>query len=181
MILTISLALLGFVITLAVYHWQKNRAKLNINIDLNESEIDPKNPKYPNAVYVNNKASRAIDITIKVNNQNNVPVNVGPYVIGVPKIQFLQRISFFSKFWPNAINIPISKKDFEQRLMPREKPKEYYETGFEVARILREEGYSGKLYILFGLIDENKNNYYSEPFQIDIDEWEKSRGQWLMM
>lgn len=181
MILTISLALLGMLITLAVYHWQKNKAKLMINIGLNESELNPKNPKYPDAIFVNNKANRAIDNRIKVNNQNNVPVNVGPYIIGVPKIQFLQRISFFSRIWPNAINLPISKKNFEQRLMPREKPKIYYKTGFDVARILREEGYRGKLYILFGLIDENKNNYYSEPFQIDIDEWEKSRGQYLMM
>lgn len=181
MILTILLALLGILITLAVYHLQKNKASIKLKVELNEQPLDPSNPQYPKAVYMNSKSDRAIDIRVKVENQNNVPINIGPYVIGVPKFQRLQRIKLLSKIWRNSTNIPISKKNEEYKLMPREDPREFYKTGYEIAKILKEEGYSGSMYILFGLIDENKNNYYSQPVRINIEEWGNSRGPFLIM
>lgn len=66
-------------------------------------------------------------------------------------------------------------------LPPGEELGEAYLPGRPVAKTLEQRGYGGRQIIMLGMIDENKNVYYSRPIELVVEDWLQDRGYWLVL
>lgn len=179
MLFAAFLTLVGILATFYVYFRQKQKGELEVKTEIKKEPFNPNSSENSNWVFTNSDGDRAINITIKVKSHHDKPLEIGPYILGVPKFQKLTSLNFVLPNWPKVDNIPLAKKKESIDLLPGEEAKEIYDTGYNIAQILNEKGYSGDLFIMFGVFDENKNAYYSEIIPMNIDEWERDKGQFI--
>ena len=161
-----------------IYNLQKQKGRLRIDVEITNEPCDSRCGI--NSVYRNQEGNKFINLKIVVKNNHNLPLDITFFFLGVPKLQWFDGPVWLLEKLSAINNIPLPNKHETETLSPGQKTDKLNISGFNIANILQNKGLSGNINVMVGVCDEKKNIYYSRPFQIEIQEWMRDKGNFII-
>lgn len=155
---------IGIIIAFVIYHLQKNKHKLDV--DFHITTIALKSDSTENIIYENGSAEYTIDVNLKLENKDNLPIKLEAVLLNVNRGR---NISLKDR----KLKLPII-------INPSSEAFEYSIPGLIIAKNLIEANFKNKVSCRISFMDDNMNLYYSSKFIVDIPKWLKDKGHFMM-
>lgn len=154
----------GIIVAFVIYYLQKNKLKLEITTNVTTTEFNSNSTN--TIIYENGSAEYSIDVIIKLENRDKLPIKLEAVLLNVNK--------------KRSITLKDRKLKLPIIINPNSEVFEYSIPGLIIANNLSNANYKNEVSCRISFVDDHKNLYYSNKFKVDIPKWSKDKGHFMM-